>query len=237
MLIFQAVDKLDARVQRLWLRLSFLFKACYLDPEEFRDVKYNLDQLADTWYRSYTSLMGPTECTYSIHQISHLHSSNRKKHGPINLTSAFAFEYSYSVLRRRFRGSNNTLKQIFSNTLLEATCTSSEQHKCRRSARYRVWETTLSSDSHVYTYDAYEKHQLYKLTKEHEEPGKFYAVKYPLIDLFHPACSLPYHEVGVYQRTLPTSIQHVISRDDIKGKFVTAGNAIITIPESILLEV
>ena len=236
-LVPQFVAPLDSRVQKLWLRLFVLMRAAYMPDEEYRQITFNLYDQQREWYRAFTSLFGAGNCTYSVHQVgAHLHNVIRKL-GPVTETSAFPFEYGYSKMRRRFKGSNNPIKQIMTNCLLEITTKDSGTHKCRPSPAYSPWHTQRAHNNLVYTFQE-GAYQFYEITGVHEEEPitVFTAQKFLMVHYRHPACPLQYHQVGVFQRTYTTTPQHLLLKSHIKGKVILMDKAMVAVPANVLQE-
>ena len=226
---------LPIRLQRLWLRLSFLVKACYLPEQEYLKITTNLDDLQALWYDSFSTTMGDQNCTYVVHQVgAHLHNIVRKK-GPLHLTNAYPFEYAYSKMRRRYKGTNNTVKQILSNSLLEHATSTHENHKCTRGVHYSAWRTSKAHDCIVYSFE--DKFQIYRIEGPHPiHKDSFVAKKFVMRNFVHAATKLPFHQVGMFQKTLPTALTHRLLKSKICGKVIILDNVMITVPSNILAE-
>lgn len=225
----------DQGAQRLWARLSFVVKACYLPREEYAKIRHNITKTQELWYQQFTNLAGIAHCTYIVHLIgSHLHQHVRAK-GPINETSTYPFEYSYARMRRMFKGSNNTLKQVLTNSLLDIASRSG-RHVCQASASYGPWCSSRAHDCFVYLFED-GKYQFYKIVDViSTSPTTYEAKAFVMNPLQLSGSRLPFHEVGVFARAFPTRESHEIKKEDIKGKVILLEDAMISVPLSIIQE-
>ena len=233
--VTNVIGPLEPALQRVWLKFSFVFKACYVDEEEYAAItaQVNLPNLLDEFYSSYTTLFGELNCVYYAHQIgAHLLDSIRCN-GPIHQTSAFPFEYAYATMRRRYKGTSNCIKQIMVNSFLHATNTHS--HVCSKTIVYDTFYSNRSHNCFCYTHED-GSYQFWQIVHVGPTEHTFQAKKFPMVPYTNPNAVLPFDAVGVFQRRLPMTGLHTLTRQQIKGKLVLLEKLMISVPESILRE-
>ena len=100
--------------RKLWLLFAFMIRACILPNQEFKQISLSLlENTCKMFYKLYTELYGPTNCTYNTHVVC-THLIEMRFHGPLTFTSAFAFESFYGEIRNAFiPGTQSPLTQIF----------------------------------------------------------------------------------------------------------------------------
>lgn len=239
MLLFlftRVIDTLeDDGAKRLWARLSFVVKACYLPREEYAHVKHDITLTQKTWYEQFANLVGVAHCTYVVHIIgAHLHQQVRAQ-GPINETSTYPFENSYSKMRRMFKGAQNTVKQLMTNSLLDVAC-SAERHKCEKSASYSPWSSQRAHDCFVYSFED-GVYQFFKIVSVIcDKPTVFEAKPFQMMPLRLSCSRLPFEQVGVFGRTFPTRGSVELPESSIKGKVMLLEDAMISVPLNIIQE-
>ena len=211
-----------------------MVKSCYVPREEYAHITHDITATQKNWYEQFTSLAGVAQCTYIVHILgAHLHQQVRAL-GPISETSTYPFEFSYSKMRRMFKGSQNTLKQVLTNHLLDVS-TSGPHHRCEPSARYGPWSSQRSHDNLVYTFQG--GYQFYKIVSVlREQPTVFEAKAFIMTPIRLECTSLPFQQVGVFARTFPTRTSVELPKASIKGKVIIVEDAMISVPLNILQE-
>ena len=225
----------DSGAQRLWARLSFIVKSCYLPREEYACINHDITSTQRSWYGQMTTLAGEAHCVYIVHIIgAHLHQHVRAQ-GPISETSTYPFEFSYAKMRRQFKGTQNTLKQVLTNSLLNVSC-SGAKHMCEPTASYGTWSSSRAHNCYVYTFDN-GLYQFYKIVGVISERPTVFACKPFVMTHLNLECTrLPFHEVGVFARTFPTTNSVEVPKSAIKGKVMLLEDAMISVPLNILQE-
>ena len=114
-LIVQCIDDNYAPEQSLWLLLGYMIRACIIPNNEFENVsKDEIKHCCNLFYKTYETVHGQKQCSYSIHVVcSHL-LQIRGKH-PLTTTSAFKFESYYSEMKQCFQPGTTTTCLLYTS--------------------------------------------------------------------------------------------------------------------------
>ena len=222
----------NAKERKLWLMLSFMIRSCILPQDEFElipsDVILNY---CHSFYKLYEQLFGPQNCTYNTHILC-AHLLQMRNNGPLSETSAFPFESFYGELRNSFTpGTNSTLKQIFSKSLLKRSLAF---HSCSLPIHISNKDTALECNSLVYT-KSHNCIQMYKIIDIEDDVITCYK-QGKITANFNELPNTNWSSIGVFEKGALTSQKTNICATSISGKVLKVNNFLITCPKNILKE-
>ena len=229
--VLSCIEK-PAKERELWLYLAFMIRSCTIPDSEFFNVSvHHISQTCIKFYVLYEKVFGPSNCSYSIHVLC-CHLIQIRQLGPLTYTSAFKFESFYGEVRNSYYpGTPNSLKQIFEAIMLKRSLS---VHKCEKSIYLSNYNTAMTSDSLVYTYEN-DDYSFYKVIDEKEDQvichpqGKFECE-------FDETPDLTWSSVGVFKKGAASQEIVKISHKCIAGKVLKVGEYLITCPENVLKE-
>ena len=230
-IILECIEE-DAKERKLWLLLSFMFRACTVPNEEHAKIPENLiHSCMDTFYILYEKLFGLINCTYSVHVVSS-HLPEIRGEDPLTETSAFCFESFYGEMRNSFTpGTVSSTKQIIQKTFLKRIL---GKHSCNSPITITAHDTALECNSLVYTYEngAYNFYKVIGIDQNNltcYKQGKFPCQT-------NEAPNLRWDLVGVFERGGVLEDKVNLSLNEVKGKVMVVNNYLITAPNNVLRE-
>ena len=155
-----------------------------------------------------------------------------RAHGPLTLTSAFAFESFYGEMRKCYvPETNSPLKQIMQKVLLKRILS---HHTCQNSLFLSDYETSRENNSLVYMY----KHSTYHLYQIIQVEEKTLECK--IIEkedcVFKEMKDINWSSVGVFKRGETSSSTVILDKKYVSGKLIAIQNLLITCPQNVLCE-
>ena len=168
-----ACIEVNAKERKVWLFLVYMIRSCVLPAKEFQQIPLeDIDFCCDRFYFFYNQLFGSVNCTYNTHVVgSHL--LEMRFHEPLPTTATFPFESFYGDIRNAFvPGTQAPLKQIFQKILAKQVL---ESHCCQSSIYYSERDTSLESNSLVYTYNNLQ-YEMYKIVKVEKKTLKCHKI-------------------------------------------------------------
>ena len=218
---------------KLWLYLAYMIRSSVIPSDEYRYV--DLDDVNDyctKFYNLYHKMFGDFNCTYNTHVVCS-HFVEIRAHGPLTLTSAFAFESFYGEMRHAFVPSTvSPLKQILKNIMLKRYLT---PHSCTTPITYSDHTTSLENNTLIYCWE-YNQHNVYVI-QEIIDQDNFLCLKLNVSPAeFEDLPELEWHKVGVYEKGELETEPIVIEKSKISGKVVEVMNYLMTCPINILRE-
>ena len=242
-IVIDCIDDTFPKEKQIWLHLAFMIRACVLPNDEFRKVDvFDVNSACANFYKLYEETYGQKNCSYSVH-VSSSHILQIRGNAPLTHKSAFKFENFFSELRNLFHpGTISPLKQILKNCFVKRIL---EHHECDKTTFFAVpkkpkpgkkFNPTKENNHLIYTVNEENQIDIYDIYEiiDHETflckmQGKF-QLKHPLTPEYN------WSDVGVY-RTGPLSEEdHVIPRNDIRGKVIKVNGYLITCPNNVLHE-
>lgn len=149
--------------------------------------------------------------------------------GPLNKTSAFPFESSFSDLRSRFKAGTSTIpKQILENKMM---LLHHGPHSCKKSIKIETKEKMRTDDTLIYTFDT----GGYEFFKVKSKSNSFVtARKITVSTLQHVTCV--WNTVGVFKFEGVSDEVVSVAMSSIKGKAVIVLDVITSVPYHSLFE-
>ena len=223
----------DAKEKDMWLYLAYMMRAGVAPTEEFAAISTDVVQFCCTnFYSIYQALFGVKNCTYNTHVFpSHL--LKMRADGPLTNTSAFPFESFYGELRNVFvPGTVSTLKQIISNVLIKrAIC----NHSCAKEIYISAKDTPMECNSIVYCY-ADQMYTIFKVKSVDQNELVCQEIEKSECS-FEQTPNLNWSVVGVFKKGVISDEEHIISRENVKGKVLLIDDLLITCPTNVLQEI
>lgn len=221
----------DAEEKKLWLLFAYMFRACILPQNEFRDFDLNIITYCCTqFYKLFEKLFSARNCSYNVHVVL-AHLIEIRAHGPLTMTSAFGFEHFYGEIRHSFvPGTVSPLKQVMEKVLLKRAI---GHHTCESKIKFKTEETSLECDNLIYTF----RNQSYNFYKITEIDGDhLHCVKITTKEKFYPCVpNLKWELVGHFELDEITNEKKSIEAK-FAGKVIKINENLITCPRNILIE-
>ena len=233
-IVCDCIEEKFKRERKMWLQLAFIVRACVISNKEFDQISKNVIQNAGkSFYKTFESMHGQHNCTYSIHLIGS-HMLQIRGDDPLTSRSAFKFENFYSEMRNMYHpGSIATSKQIILNCFMKRQL---EKHYCEKSIFYDVEKRGRENNSLVYYMNEEKKYSFFKIIKVNPN-GTFTCNpqgKYPFQSEI--AKELKWEKVGVFKVGPFSTEEVVIERKQIEGKIIKVNDLFITCPNNVLRE-
>ena len=127
--------------------------------------------------------------------------------------------------------SANICKQIMEKLLLKKF----KPHHCQPQMKpVRVKETTKTCDNLVYVFD--EMYTLYEVLEDMED-GTFRCVELNIQDkVFQRTRSLNFGLVGIFQYHGYTTVEKILTEEELSGKVIRLEDLLVTVPRNVLVE-
>ena len=233
-IVIKCIPNQYSREQKVWLQLTYIFRACTLPNKEFIEIsKEIIEGTAKLCYKNYEAIYGPQNCSYSIHVIfSHILKIRGKY--PMTQKSAFKYENFYGELRNLFQpGTVAPSKQILKNCYMKRQI---DNHSCQKSIKYDVKTKSKENNSFIYQFHEGE-YKFFRIIKKIDEdtfrcnPQGRYKYQNDVVK------ELNWSKVGVF-KVGPFSDEEeiIIKRKHIEGKIIKVDNLFITCPNNVLRE-
>ena len=183
-------------IQRVFLRLAFIYRALFVtdgrlaEVEQQTDVQHHLHM----FQQEFEALKGEQHSHFNMHCLMHALQS-RKRTGPLWQTSTERFENAYGDARRMYtKGTMSTGKQIIVNLLAKDV----DSHHCAEKKRLHFNDTANQKTDDTLMWIGNECYKIEKML-----PGGYVRCRKMEKYLFCTAdvqLDAPWHTVGVYLR-------------------------------------
>ena len=222
------------QVQELWTLVSYLIRVHLLEEEEYQkiDTEVNIKELLAYTEQLYLRVFGLKNFTYNTHVFFKHLPQMRVDQQSLDKTSAFIFESSYSVIRTSFGSVQSVGLQILKNIILKKYAS---HHYCKPNLKLKE-KTCLTTDDSLIVKRTGEILKIIKFKSEDiiktkqvdlQETHFYYCNRTKFLNL---------SKCGWW------SFRHVsrktvyITKEDIWGKAILVGDAIMTCPLDTLHE-
>ncbi len=130
---------------KVWLLTVYVVRALSLPNEQYRKVEADMEDMLRQWYVAYERCFTAANCTHYTHVFHHLQLV--RDVGPLEETSAKAFEDFYAVMKQNYRaGTTATGSQALTNTMLAKK----SKHSCKPPRFLSMQCTERVDDRYVY---------------------------------------------------------------------------------------
>ena len=238
-LIIDCIGNEYPKDQAVWLLLTYMIRACVIPNPEYQAIDPDfIHQCSAKFYKTYETVHGTSQCSYSIHVVSS-HLLQIRADAPLTFKSAFKFETFYGEMKNCFQpGTSSTLKQLFKNVIMKRCI---EYHVCETSIFYKPDKKKKPNsnqpkecNSIIYTYENAE-YNFYKILSIDNE--LFTCVRFGRYPVqFHQVPELNWSKVGVFRIGPTASTSCTIRHNQICGKALIVDKYVISCPNNVLRE-